>query len=105
MYDREIGGITVSVNEEGFLKDPSQWTKEIAAEIAKDVGIDELTEGHWKVIEFIRSGYEEKGTMPTIRRVKNAGGVPTKDLYQLFPDGPLKKAAKIAGLSKPASCV
>jgi tRNA 2-thiouridine synthesizing protein E len=77
----------------------------MAAVLAQEEGIGELTEGHWKVLNFLRKDYSEKGTMPTIRRVKNAGGIPTKDLYDLFPGGPLKKSSKIAGLPKPASCI
>jgi tRNA 2-thiouridine synthesizing protein E len=57
------------------------------------------------VINFLRQDYKEKGTMPTIRRVKNAGGIPTKELYDLFPGGPLKKSSFVAGLPKPASCI
>lgn len=105
MAEKLLAGITVDVNEEGYLTDPAQWNKDIAAEIAKELEIEELTEGHWKVIEFLQKEYKESGKLPTIRRVNKAGGVPTKELYELFPDGPLVKAAKIAGLSKPASCV
>ncbi len=105
MAEKEIAGKTVQVNEEGYLTNPSEWNRDIAAEIAKEEGIAELTDGHWKVIEFLQKDYEEKGTMPSLRRVTKAGGVPTKELYALYPGGPLKKSSKIAGLPKPASCV
>jgi tRNA 2-thiouridine synthesizing protein E len=105
MAKKEIAGTTVDVNEEGYLTNPSQWTKEIAAVIAQEEGIKNLSEGHWKVIYFLREDYEKSGKMPTIRRVKKAGGIPTKDLYQLYPEGPLKKASRIAGLPKPESCI
>ena len=105
MASREIAGVTVDVNEEGHLTDPGQWTEEMAPVLAQEVGIAALTDGHWKVIHFLKKDFAEKGVMPTIRRIKNAGGIPTKELYHLFPDGPLKKASKIAGLPKPASCV
>ncbi len=95
---------TVEFDEEGFLKNPDDWTEELANEIAQDLGIN-MTDMHWKVIRFMRDDYKERGQAPTIRRIKNAGGVSTKDLYQLFPGGPAKKAAKIAGLSKPQGCV
>jgi len=87
------------------MLNPSQWTEDIAAEIAAAEGIPVLTEDHWKVIRFMRKDFEERGQIPTIRRIKNAGGVPVQDLYKLFPDGPAKKAAKIAGLGKPQGCV
>ena len=105
MAQKEIAGKTVQVNDEGYLTDSSEWNKEIATAIAVEEGIGELSDGHWKVIDFLQKDYEEKGSMPSLRRVTKAGGVPTKDLYALFPGGPLKKSSKIAGLKKPASCV
>ncbi len=100
-----IAGITVDVNEEGYLTDPSQWTRAIGEAIAAEFGITTMTESHWKLIDFLQKDYAEQGQMPTIRRVKNAGGIPTKELYALYPEGPLKKASKIAGLPKPSSCI
>jgi tRNA 2-thiouridine synthesizing protein E len=95
----------LKTDAEGFLVNPDDWTEEIAVELAKTVDITELTEMHWKVIRFMRDDFKSKGQIPTIRRIKNAGGVPTKDLYELFPNGPAKKAALIAGLGKPQGCV
>lgn len=104
MATKNIAGIDVNVNEEGYLIDHLQWTREVGEAIAKEEGI-ELTEQHWKVLEYLRKEVQERGTLPTIRRLTKSGVVDTKTLYQLFPNGPLKKAAKIAGLAKPASCV
>ncbi len=101
--DKQIAGNVVSVNEEGYLVDPSQWTREIATEIAREEGI-ELSERHWKVIEFLRQSHEQ-GQPLSIRAIGKRGPVSIKEFYELFPDGPLKKAAKIAGIPKPASCV
>ena len=95
----------VETNEEGFLVNPDDWNEDIAVELARTVGIDDLTEMHWKVIRFMRDDFVERDQIPTIRRIKNAGGVPIKDIYKLFPDGPAKKAALIAGLGKPQGCV
>ena len=105
MSKKEITGVTVNVSEDGYLTDPTQWTKEIASAIAKEEGIDILTDSHWQVIGFLQKDFKANGKLPTMRRVKKAGGIPTKELYQLYPDGPLKKAAKIAGLPKPESCI
>ena len=105
MPSTTIAGVTVDVNEEGYLTDPGQWTRAIGEAIAAELGITPMTEGHWKVVDFLRADFAEKGQVPTIRRIKNAGGVPTKELYALYPDGPVKKASKIAGLLKPASCI
>ena len=72
MPTREITGATVDVNEEGYFTNPDQWTEAMAPVLAQEEELGELAEGHWKVINFLRQDYKEKGTMPTIRRVKNA---------------------------------
>jgi len=106
MATRIIAGKTVQVNEEGFLSDPSEWNKEIAAEIAKDEGLAELTENHWKVIDFCREASKGLGgKSPTLRQITTGTGVQTKELFSLFPKGPAKKVARIAGLGKPEGCV
>ncbi len=98
-------GHTVTVNDEGFLTDSSQWTQEMAEQIAKAEGIDELTPRHWQVISFMRTAYQAKGTGPTVRVLGKTSGVSIKELYQLFPHGPAKTAAKIAGIPKPRGCI
>ncbi len=103
MATKTYAGQAVEVNEEGYLADPSQWNKEIAAEIAKEEGI-ELTDKHYEVLEFLRNA-TEKGETLTIRKVGKSGITDIKGLYKLFPGGPLKHSSKIAGIPKPASCV
>lgn len=105
MPEKTIAGYTVNVDEEGFMTHPDEWNEDIAREIAKQEGISELTDRHWDAINFIRKDFKEKGAPPTIRRMTKVGGVPTKEMYSLFPDGPAKKAAKISGLGKPQGCV
>lgn len=103
MATKNFAGINVEVNEEGYLVNSSDWNKEIASELAKEEGI-ELTDKHWEVLEYLR-GEVSKGSVLTIRKVGKSGIVDIKGLYELFPGGPLKKSTKIAGLSKPSSCV
>ena len=98
-------GHDVSVNDEGFLTDPGQWTEEMAPQIARSEGIAELTPRHWQVIRFMRAQYQAKGTGPTVRVLGKTSGVTVKELYQLFPKGPAKVAAKIAGIPKPRGCI
>ena len=105
MATKVLAGVTVEVNEEGFLVNPADWTKEIAAELAKEEGIAELTEAHWKVIDFSRQSAGTTGASPTLRAITSGSGVSTKELFSLFPKGPAKKVAKIAGLGKPEGCV
>ena len=103
MATKTYAGQSVEVNDEGYLVDASQWSREIAAEIAKEEGI-ELTDQHYQVLEFLRES-SEKGETLTIRKVGKSGIVDIKGLYQLFPGGPLKHSSRIAGIPKPASCV
>jgi TusE/DsrC/DsvC family sulfur relay protein len=106
MATRIIAGKTVQVNEEGFLADPSEWNKDIAAEIASDEGLAELTANHWKVIDYCREASKGLGgKSPTLRQITTGTGVQTKELFALFPKGPAKKVARIAGLGKPEGCV
>jgi TusE/DsrC/DsvC family sulfur relay protein len=98
-------GHSVDVNEEGFLVDPGQWTEDMAPQIAKAAVIEELTPLHWQVIRFMRSEYQAKGTGPTVRVLGKTSGVSIKELYQLFPKGPAKTAARIAGIPKPRGCI
>jgi len=95
----------VALDEEGFFTHPEQWTEEMAPKIAQQEGIPELTERHWQVIRFMRSEYFSKGSGPTVRVLGKTSGVPIKELYQLFPKGPAKIAAKIAGIPKPRGCI
>ena len=90
---------------EGFLKNPGDWTDALAAELAREVGIDVLTDRHWTVIRYMRETYLRDGQAPTIRTLGKSSGVPIKELYQLFPKGPAKLAAKIAGIPKPKGCI
>ncbi len=105
MTTRNICGETIDVNEEGFMTNPSQWSKDIAVELAREEGIAELTPAHWKVIEFCRQSAAASGKAPTLRTITTNSGVSTKDLFTLFPKGPAKKVAKISGLGKPEGCV
>lgn len=100
-----FAGFDVAVDAEGFLQQPEQWNREIGEAIARDVGIAELTDRHWQVIEFMRNRYLETGSAPSIRSLGKESGVPIKELYQLFPKGPAKLAARIGGIPKPRGCV
>lgn len=97
-------GRTLELDADGHLANPGDWSEEVAAALAADLEI-ELTEDHWKVIRFMRKVFEEDGDAPSIRRLTKESGVDTKTLYQLFPKGPAKKAARVAGLPKPKSCI
>jgi len=93
------------VDPEGFLADPSQWSEAIAAAIAAEVGIPELSDRQWEVVRFMRQEFQSKGEAPNVRALAKSSGVPIKELYQLFPKGPAKLAARIAGVPKPRGCI
>jgi TusE/DsrC/DsvC family sulfur relay protein len=100
-----IADAPVDVDAEGFLTDPAQWNERIAEAIAAQNGIPVLTDRHWLVVRFMRERYLDTGTAPSIRSLGKESGVPIKELYQLFPKGPAKLAAKIGGIPKPKGCI
>jgi tRNA 2-thiouridine synthesizing protein E len=100
-----IADAPVDVDAEGFLTDPTQWNEQIAEAIADENGIPELTDRHWLVVRFMRERYLQTGTAPSIRSLGKESGVPIKELYQLFPKGPAKLAAKVGGIPKPKGCI
>jgi dissimilatory sulfite reductase related protein len=100
-----IAETSVDVDAEGFLTDPQQWNEQIAKEIAHENGIPVLTARHWLVVNFMRERYLATDNAPSIRSLGKESGVPIKELYQLFPKGPAKLAAKIGGIPKPKGCI
>ena len=96
----------IEVNEEGFLSHPEEWNEVIASIIAKEEeGIENLTEDHWAVINYIRDYFLEKNLAPMVRKVCKNTGFQLRYIYELFPSGPAKGACKVAGLPKPDGCV
>ena len=101
----QLEGIEVDVDEDGFIQDPDVWTQALAEAIAKTEEVDELTEDHWIVINYLRDYYQEFGIAPMIRKLCKQTGFKLNYIYELFPSGPAKGACKIAGLPKPTGCV
>jgi tRNA 2-thiouridine synthesizing protein E len=99
-----MNGREIHVDDEGFLTEYDEWDKDLGAVLAQNIGI-EMTDEHWKLIDFLRSDFKAQGETPTTRRVDTVGGFPTKVQYTLFPKKPAKKSAYIAGLPKPHGCV
>ncbi|MFT4849329.1 MAG: TusE/DsrC/DsvC family sulfur relay protein [Sediminicola sp.] len=93
----------LNLTEEGYLTDFSQWTNEIGFELAKEQDIT-MTEKHWEIIEYLQDKYKNDEAL-SIRSIKKSGVVNIKELYALFPGGPLKKSTLIAGIPKPKSCI
>ncbi len=102
---KELNGKKYELSDDGYLKDWKQWDEDIAKAFAEELGIGELNENHWKVINYLRDYYEKNEVSPSLRKITKESGVSTKEMYSLFPNGPAKKAAKIAGLTKPKGCI
>ena len=105
MATMSIAGKTIELDADGHLANRNDWSEDLAREIATQEGIPELTAQHWAVINFMRTVFDKEGDAPSIRRLTKESGVDTKTLYQLFPKGPAKRAAKIGGLPKPKGCI
>ena len=93
------------VDEDGFLEEPTCWNQVVAADFATSEGVTELTDKHWKVINYLRGYYLQFGIAPMIRKLCKETGFKLNEIYQLFPSGPAKGACKLAGLPKPTGCV
>ena len=101
-----LAGVDVELNEEGFFDDPEKWTTDMVPQLAEEWGVPgPLTDQHWLVLNYMRQEYFDKGTGPTVRKLGKSSGVSVKELYQLFPKGPAKLAARVAGIPKPKGCI
>ncbi len=105
MPNIEVNGQTVELDEDGFLVNLDQWNEDVAKYLAKEEGIDELNEDHWKLINYLKGYFTEYGIAPMVRKMTKESGYSLKEIYDLFPSGPAKGACKIAGLPKPTGCV
>ena len=105
MKEREIAGKVVNFDDENFMVDYTQWDTDVAEALAEEEGLAPLNDRHFAVINYMRKTFAEKGDGPTIRRLTKESGVPTKELYALFPGAPAKKAARLAGIPKPHGCI
>ena len=101
----ELGGKQVEVDEDGFIQDPEVWDKAVADSLASTEGVDELTEDHWKLVNYLRDYYLKFGIAPMIRELCKDTGIKLKDIYELFPSGPGQGACKVAGLPSATGCV
>ena len=99
-----IAGEEVHVDDEGFMTEYEEWNEDLGTALAANIGI-EMTDEHWQVVKFLREDFVDQGETATLRRVSTVGGIPTKELFVLFPKKPAKKMSYVAGLPKPAGCI
>ena len=103
--ETELGGKQIEVDEDGFIQDPEMWDQAVAASLAQTEGVSDLTDEHWKVVNYLREYYLEYNMAPMIRKLCKSTGFKLKEIYELFPSGPAKGACKVAGLPKPTGYV
>jgi dissimilatory sulfite reductase related protein len=101
----ELNGAMYDVDEDGFLQEPDKWNEAVANAFAAIEGVNALTDDHWKVINYLRTYFQENGIAPMVRKLTKDTGVQLKYMYELFPQGPANSACKWAGLPKPTGCV
>ncbi|KUO67137.1 MAG: sulfur relay protein TusE [Gracilibacter sp. BRH_c7a] len=105
MADLNVNGVNIPLDEDGFLEDSDLWNEEVAKALALTEDVEELTEEHWVLINYLRDYYQKFGVAPMIRKLCKETGFNLKKVYELFPGGPAKGACKVAGLMKPTGCV
>ena len=103
LFERD--GVSVELDDKGYLVRPEQWTEEVARALAADEGIAGFTGEHSKILGFLRTYQDEHGTAPMIRVLCKETGFSLKRIYELFENGPAKGACRVAGLPRPDSCV
>lgn len=100
MVQKTQWGSAVDFDEEGFLREPRQWSEPLAREIAANLGIPELSEAHWQFVRYLREHYLKYQNLPVMEHVSRAIGLGKDAWRTLFDGGPLQ-AWKIAGLPDP----
>lgn len=101
----ELNAVKIEVDEDGFMVNPEDWNEDVAKALATTEDVADITEEHWKVINYLRDYFKQYGIAPMIRKLCKETGFPLKKIYELFPSGPAKGACKVAGLAKPTGCV
>lgn len=113
MPEFDYNGKKIQTDDEGYIQNLSEWDKGLAEALAGTEGIT-LTDKHWKLIEWIRDYFQKFQVAPAIKsltkEVQKLENLQDKKeanrfIYELFPEGPAKQLAKIAGLPKPTGCV
>lgn len=106
-----VNGREIETDAEGYLASLDDWSEDVAQCLAERDQLA-LADEHWQVVRWIREYYAENGTAPNLRVMsKLIGGAlgeqfgDKKYLFDLFPYGPAKQAARYAGMPKPTGCV
>lgn len=101
---REIAEKIIIFDGEGFLRNPDDWSEKVAQSLASEIGLSEMDERHYQVIDFMRHYYYYHGRAPMNRDLKAGIHMPLLELEALFPGGIRLGARRVAGLPNPKSC-
>jgi tRNA 2-thiouridine synthesizing protein E len=101
----DVGDKRIDFDDDGFMLKPLIWDSGVAAAIAQDEGIDEMTDEHWLIVNFIREYWEEHDMAPPVRLICKQSDLSVREIYKLFTSGPARGACRVAGLPKPDGCV
>lgn len=107
----EVNGQAIQLSEAGWLENLDEWNEELAAQIAINEKIGELTDEHWDIIKTAREFFQDEGIVAEPRKFSKAmkekfgtDRSSQKYIYSLFPTGLIKCANKVAGLPRPKGC-
>jgi tRNA 2-thiouridine synthesizing protein E len=101
----EWNDVKLVIDDDGFMQESELWNDHVALALASTEGLSELTDAHWKIINYIRDYYSQYQIAPMIRKLCKETGFTLKQIFELFPSGPARGACKVAGLAKPTGCV
>ncbi|UWG98413.1 TusE/DsrC/DsvC family sulfur relay protein [Dehalobacter sp. DCM] len=105
MAELNVNGVVIALDEDGFMEDGDLWNPDVALALAHTEEVEELTDEHWVIINYLRDYYQKFGVAPMIRKITKETKIDLKRIYELYPSGPAKGACKVAGLMKPTGCV
>jgi TusE/DsrC/DsvC family sulfur relay protein len=101
---RAIAGRHIAFDNEGFFEHFEDWSEESFEELAREGGIERITDGHRQVIRFLREFYAYNGRAPLNNELRRGTAMSLLELDGLFPQGLRMGARRLAGLPNPKTC-
>lgn len=101
---KKINGLEIITDRDGFMQNPSLWSEQVAQFMAREAGIEKLSDQQWRVLRFIRTFYVEQGKAPMNHKIKLGVGLSLMEIEALFPGGIARGARRLAGLPNARGC-
>ena len=86
-------------DQDGFMVESKEWSRETASQIAKEEGLYPLTMNHWRTIGYVRKRFLQFEQPPLLRRMCRDTGLDRFEVKALF--GSCRTMWRIAGLPNP----